>query len=61
MKSVTMKSGGEYMSDYIPDVEYEEICETDGDFFKELFEMERQIITEVEAEKKKKEETSKHE
>lgn len=41
------------MSDYIPDIESEKICETDGDFFKELFEMERQVIEEVEAEKKK--------
>jgi len=39
------------------DKEFEEICETDGDFFEELFEMEKRIIAEVDAEfeqKKKK-------
>lgn len=39
------------------DREFEEICETDGDFFEELFEMEKKIIAEVDAEierKKKK-------
>lgn len=38
------------------DREFEEICETDGDFFEELFEMEKKIIAEVDAkiEQKKK-------
>lgn len=49
------------MSDYMPDIESEEVCETDGDFFNELFEMERQVIAEVKAElrKEKKEKASK--
>lgn len=49
------------MSDYMPNLESGETCETDGDFFNELFEMERQAIAEVEAElmKEKKEKASK--
>ncbi len=49
------------MSDYMTNIESGEICETDGDFFNELFEMERQAIAEVEAEMRKKKAASKHE
>lgn len=34
--------------------ESEEICETDGNFFEELFEMEKRIIAEVDAERAQK-------
>ena len=49
------------MSDYMPDIKSGKICETDGDFFDELFEMESQAIAEVKAElrKEKKEKASK--
>lgn len=46
------------MSYCMPDIESEEICETDGGFFEELFEIEKQIIAEVNAEIEQKKEQS---